>query len=246
MGLKETTVDSIGDRKLQIEQHEDGFRFGLDAVLLATDLPELPDSPDITELGAGQGAVGLAVAMRIPDASLLAVERQESLFDLLESNIPRNDLTDRVEAKHLDIREHRDKLNPHSSDLVLANPPYFPEGERRPSSNKERAEARHELNGTLKDFVDTACYILDQRGYFKLIVPPRRLSDVISAIESTDLSMISLRFFHSREEDEAYLVEVLLRRGGGRELAVRPPLIIYAGAAEYTEEVQQRIESAAG
>lgn len=239
-----TTRDILGDDDLAIIQHERGYRFGLDALLLSTDLPELGARPTIIELGAAQGIVSLCIARQLDDAHVWAVERQDSLFELLQRNIAANDLSERVDAIHGDIRKFRELLEAHTADLVVCNPPYFRQGERRPSSNAERAAAHHELHGALVDFVDAARYVLRQRGRLKIILPPIRLADLIQAAEGTDLTFESMRFFHSRVDTDAYLVESVLRRGGAPDLKVRPPLYIYQNADDYTEEVQRRIEQA--
>lgn len=241
---EEITQDVLGDGALEILQHKRGYRFGLDALLLATDLPELPAAPTVVELGAAQGIVSLCVARQFPDARVLAVERQDALFGLLERNIALNELEDRVEASHVDLRDFRDALTPHSADLVVCNPPYFRKGERRPSSHPERAAARHELHGGLSDFVAAAGYVLEQRGRLKLILPPIRLPDLFAAIEPTDFAFESMRFFHSRADTSAYLVESVLRRGGAPDIDVRAPLYIYRDAKDYTDEVEQRIARA--
>ncbi|QDG51547.1 methyltransferase [Persicimonas caeni] len=239
-----TTRDVLGDEELTILQHERGYRFGLDALLLATDLPEMGAAPTIVELGAAQGIVSLCVARQWEEARVVAVERQDSLFGLLEQNIALNNLSERVDAVHGDVRDFRDLFDAHSADLVVCNPPYFRQGERRPSSHAQRAAARHELHGELADFVDAARYVLGQRGRLKVILPPIRLADLMHAAEGTDLTFESMRFFHSREDTDAYLVESVLRRGGAPDLKVRPPLYIYQNAHDYTEEVQRRIEQA--
>ncbi|MFW5966493.1 MAG: tRNA1(Val) (adenine(37)-N6)-methyltransferase [Persicimonas sp.] len=242
---RDITVDKLGeDRPLEIAQHCDGYRFGLDALLLATDLPPIEPGATVVELGAAQGVVSLCIARRHPTARVVALERQESLYDLLVDNIARNDLQSRVEPLRGDVRDFRDILSPHSAQLVVCNPPYFRRGSRRPSNNAERAAARHEMHGGLTDFVDAARYTLEQRGWFKLISPPLRLGDMMSARVETDLSLASLRFFHSRKTSDAYLFEALLRRGGAPDIQVCPPLYIYRNDKDYTGEVQRRIDEA--
>lgn len=238
------TRDTIAEGALAIHQHEDGYRFGLDAVLLATDLPDFDPSGRIVELGAAQGVVALCIATRYPNAEVVAVERQDSLFALLETNIRENDLADRVEARHADLRDYRELFEPHSAELVVCNPPYFRAGERRTSESAERAAARHELEGTLADFVEAAQYVLDQQGALKVILPPLRLGDLYAAVDETDLSFEWMRFFHSREGDDAYLVECALRRGGAPDVRIRSPLFVYDGS-EYGDEVRARIDGAA-
>ena len=248
---------------LTIWQHRRGYRFGLDALLLATDLghcgvfalevgpsdaPAAP-TPCVVELGAAQGIVSLCVARQYPHLEVVAVERQEALFGLLEQNIEQNQLQQQVRALRLDIRDIRADsgrgLPAHSADLVLCNPPYFKKGERRPSANPERAAARHELHGGLGDFVDAARYILKQRGRLKIILPPIRLAELLSCIEGTDLAMETMRFFHSRADSDAYLVESVLRRGGAPDMRVRAPLFIYQNADDYSDEVRRRVDGAA-
>ncbi len=244
------TCDILGEGDLEILQHRRGYRFGLDALLLATDLPlegdELDDEAgtSVVELGAAQGIVSLCVARQLERARVVAVERQEALFELLVENIARNDLDDRVEPVRGDVRDHRELLAPHSADLVVCNPPYFRQGERRPSANAQRAAARHELHGELDDFLDAARYVLKQRGRLKIILPPLRLADLIAGSTRGDLVFESMRFFHSRADTNAYLVESVLRRGGAPDLEIRPPLYIYRNAEDYTDEVQRRIEQA--
>lgn len=241
---EDVTRDTISDGALTILQREEGYRFGIDAVLLATDLPEFPADGTVVELGAGQGVVALCVASRHPDLSVVAVERQDSLFELLRANIEENDLGDRVTALRGDVREIEELLSSHTADLVLCNPPYYREGQRRVSEDGERAAARNELAGTLADFVDAAQYVLDQRGRLKLIIPPIRIRDLYRAVEGTDLSFESVRFFHSRDDEDAYLGEYVLRRGGAPDVRVRSPLIVYDGEGSYAPEVRARIDSA--
>ncbi len=238
------TRDTISEGALELLQHEDGYRFGLDAVLLATDLPDIDDGARLVELGAGQGLVALAVATRFSEATVRAVERQDSLAELLETNIEHNGLEARVDAIHGDVRNYRDLFEPHTAELVLCNPPYYPEGSRRMSDDPERAAARHELAGDLSDFVRAAQYVATQRGRLKIIVPPIRLGDLVEAVDETDFSFEWMRYFHSRPDSDAYLLESGLRRGGAADVSVRPPLIVYDGS-EYGDEVRSRIDTAA-
>lgn len=245
MDAATTTTDVISDGSLEIIQHRRGFRFGLDALLLATDLPTLPDDATVVDLGAAQGTVGLCIASRHPQWDVICVERQPQLAALLGENIAHNELSTRVRAVEADLREFRARFDAHSADLVVCNPPYYRAGQRRPSENPERASAHHELHGTLADFVRAAAYILKQRGWFKVIVPPVRMPDLLQAVRETDLSLDTTRFFHSRADEDAYLLETVFRRGGAPDVRVRPPLYIYRDADDYSDEVESRVTRAA-
>ncbi len=240
MTQPETTDDVLGGR-LSFKQHRKGYRFGLDAVLLATDLPELPDSPTIADFGAGQGAVTCVIAHNRPAAHLISVERQPGLFGLLRQNIDANGFTPRIETLCVDLRD-KAALPPHEADLVVMNPPYYAANSGLMSSNTERAEAHYELHGGLSDFVAAAQYVAKPGGLFKLVLPPERLTELMGEIDASDFAMRSLRFFHSHLDEPAYLVECVAKRGGRFELEVRPPLVVYADNGEYGAEVKARLE----
>ncbi len=241
--IVDRTCDVIFDGAAQILQPKRSYRFGTDALLLATDLPVISAEATIVDLGSAHGPVSLAIAAKNPDWKVIAVERQQVMLELLVESIALNDFSSRVEALLVDVREIRTQLKSHSADLVVCNPPYFRAGEQRISSDVVRAEAHHELNGVLKDFVDAARYVLKPTGYLKLITPPLRIPDVFSAIAATDLRMKSMRFVHSRPDRDAYLVEYVLRRGAAPDFVVRPPLILHALDGTQDEEVSQRLKS---
>lgn len=242
------TQDMISGR-LSLWQHPRGYRFGLDALLLATDLPELkqPHRAHVLELGAGQGAVALSIAARQAFASVRAVERNPSMLALLGDNIAHNQACfgeTIVTLIACDLREHRAHLQPHSADLIVCNPPYFPLGHRRESDDEERADAHHERHGDLEDFIRAATYLLTHRGWFKLILPPWRLPALCATLMS-DLKLLSLRFVHAEPHQPAYLMEAVMRRGGGPDLVIREPLYVRGDDGLYTEEVARRVAAAA-
>ena len=241
MGL---TRDVVSGGALVIHQSEAGYRFGLEAVLLATDLPDIPREGHDVDLGAGVGAVGLMVGTRRRDVSVLALEVQSSLHGLLQKNIDDNALTARVRAVEGDVRQHQLLLKPHSADLVLMNPPYYRLGQGKVSPIRERAAAHHELHGTLRDFLVAAQYVLKPRGYLKLVIPPLRLTDLLFEIRKGDFQPESVRFVHAKAEREAYLMEWVLRRGPAKQLAVRPPLVLNQEDG-FTPEVRDRFANAA-
>src|SRR5688500_13061347 len=77
----------------------------------------------LLDLGAGIGSVGLLLLWRSPGARLTCIEAQEVSFALLEKNIERNGLSDRVRAIHGDLRHVR--LDGETFDVVTGSPPYF-------------------------------------------------------------------------------------------------------------------------
>ncbi len=237
------TKDAISDGELYLYQNSDGFRFGLDSILLATDLPELTNE-HVVDLGAGNGAVGLMVASRHLDCRVQLVERQKSLYQLIEKNIAVNFLQSQAEALMVDVRDCRHHLDHQSADLVLCNPPYYKPGHGKQNVSPEKAAAHQELNGSLRDFIAAAKFVAKPKGKLKIVLPPFRLTDLTDIISGTDFGLRSLRYVHSRENEDAYLMECWLQRGTVSHVKVGPALILHEGDG-FKKEVRRRFENAA-
>lgn len=238
------TRDVVSDGALVIFQSESGYRFGLDAVLLATDIPSLSPDSHVVDLGAGSGAVGLMIASRRPDVTVDSIELQSSLYELLERNIHHNNLADQVTPISGDVRQHTLLLEPHSADLVVCNPPYYRVGKGKASPVRERAVAHQEMNGGLRDFLKAAQYVAKPRGWLKLVLPPMRLSDLMLSIARTDFLPASVRFIHAKPGRDAYLMEWRFRRNSSPQFRVLEPLVLH-GDDGFRDEVRLRFAGAA-
>src|SRR5580693_8349441 len=146
----------LGGRLLLV-QPKRGHRVGTDAALLvaAAGVPE----GRIVDVGAGVGAVGLAVAQRSPLASIDLVEVDPKLAQLAESNAARNGLQARTRVLRLDAlnpRERREAGLAESASCVVTNPPFFDAKAVRVSPVEGRARAhvlaRAEASATLADW----------------------------------------------------------------------------------------------
>lgn len=133
------TDDAFLGDALAILQPAEGYRAGLDAVLLAAACGAMPgDGARVLDAGAGVGVAGLCVARRLADARVTLVEREPVLADLARRNVERNRLADRVQVIEMDIAAggagvHRARartadIAPGAFTHVIANPPYAVQG----------------------------------------------------------------------------------------------------------------------
>ncbi|MBN2780514.1 MAG: peptide chain release factor N(5)-glutamine methyltransferase [Candidatus Marinimicrobia bacterium] len=76
----------------------------------------------ILDIGSGSGCIAVALAMHIPEARLIALERSEDALKVLERNIHFYNLEKRVAIEHRDIREYRPA---EPFDMIVSNPPYI-------------------------------------------------------------------------------------------------------------------------
>src|ERR1700743_835680 len=105
-----TTLDGLLNRRVTLEQPEDGFRVAVDTVFLAAAVPAKAGDK-LLELGCGVGGAVLAVACRIPGISIPGVEIQDDLADLCRRNISRNALEAEMVVQSSDATKLPDDLS---------------------------------------------------------------------------------------------------------------------------------------
>src|SRR5690606_1775742 len=143
MGKLATTVDRMYGNRLAIEQPLEGYRFGTDAMVLAAAI-RAKKNQHVLELGSGVGAALLAAALRLPDVRFTGIERELDYVTLLESNIARNALADRVTAIAGDVTDKTLAKNGGTFDHVMANPPFYKEQKKRTPKPLRKAARQEE------------------------------------------------------------------------------------------------------
>jgi tRNA1(Val) A37 N6-methylase TrmN6 len=218
--------DTLFEGTLFCSQSLGGYRFSIDAVLLAHFVtPRLHDQ--VLDLGAGCGVISLILAHRHPSIVLTCLEIQESLSALLASNISRNGLADRMRLLTGDLRCVQEWLAVGSFDLVVCNPPYYRIGSGQQNPNHEQAVARHELKACLSDVIRAAAFALRTKGRLVMIYPAARGVDLFVALRQHQLEPKRLQVVYSYPGADGGLFLIEAMKGGGEELTVLPPLYVY-------------------
>ena len=165
----DTTEDRLLDGRVLLRQPVQGFRAGLDAVLLAAFVPARRDEK-VLEAGCGSGAAFLCLAARVPGLHVVAVEREPAMAMLARDNAAANGVDAAVtEGDVADVALAR-RLGP--CDHVLANPPYWPGG--TPPPGAVRRAATHESGAGLAAWVAFLVAALRDRGTISLVLPAAR------------------------------------------------------------------------
>jgi tRNA1Val (adenine37-N6)-methyltransferase len=228
--------DSLLGGRLTVRQPRRGYRFSIDALLLAAHCRPKPRQR-IIDLGTGCGVVAMLLAWRHPHVTLCGVELQPELAAAAMANVRDNALEQRVKIVTGDMLAFRGEGFPVPVEWVVSNPPYrvLRSGKLNPDS--QRAVARHEIRITLAQVAATAARLLKLGGRFVTIIPCERLADLMVALRSVSLEPKRLRLVHSRREQPARLALVEAVSGAGSGVQVAAPLVIYAAEGGYTPEV---------
>ena len=235
--MEDETPDVPGAWRLTLHQNPHGYRFALDAFLLADFVPSHTTGP-VIELGAGCGIVACLLARRFPAVSIVGLELQASLAALAQRNVVHNGLARQVSIVRGDMRGAASCLAPARFAAVVCNPPYRAVGRGRLNPNAEKAIARHEVAVTLCEVVQAARRLLMRRGRLTLVYHPSRLAELCSRLQAADLNPRRLRFVHPDRNGPASMVVVEALRDGRDALEVLPPLVVYQATNAYSAEMQ--------
>lgn len=233
------TLDTLANGTIQLLQPQVGHRVALDPLLLA-DFVSLRQGERVADLGTGNGVIPLLLARQSLAASFVGIELNAEAAELARRNVVLNRLAERIEIVQEDVRALRSGLLRQSFDVVVSNPPYRTPGSGQLAPDAGRAAARHELHGGIREFLDTARFLLRNSGRFYAIYLPERLTELLSALEERKIEPKRLRMIHPRQGERAVLVLVEGRRAGRvGGLVVEAPLTVHDAAGEYSEELQR-------
>ncbi len=235
---QEETLDTLFGGRLKIIQKKKGYRFSIDALLLAHFIAPGLKGP-ILDLGTGCGILPLLLIFQQKAEKVIGVEIQPSLADLARRNAALNHLSSRIEIWEKDLRALNREILEGTFDMVLSNPPYRQIGSGRINPWPEKALARHEIQTTLKDILQTAHQLLKEKGRLNIIYPASRAADLIQEMRKFHLEPKRLQFIHPHQKDEARLMLVETIKEGRAQIKVLPPFILYDSANQYTPEAQE-------
>jgi tRNA1Val (adenine37-N6)-methyltransferase len=235
------TLDALFNGQLRILQTRKGYRFALDAVLVAHFASDKA-TEKVADLGTGNGVIPIILAYRNPLASVLGVEVQEGLACRARRNVKLNNLDKRIRIIQGDIRAINRIVEPERFDSVVCNPPYRKPSSGRVSPNAEKKIARHEIMGTLQHFLEAGRYLLRANGRMSLVYPAVRCIDLLQAMRGGGLEPKRLRMVYSCTDAQASLILAEGVKGGRSGAQIMPPLFVYERGKTYSAEVAAMLQ----
>lgn len=231
------TQDTLFPDELFCRQPRQGYRFSVDAVLLAHFVSPGP-ADRILELGTGCGVVSLILAYRWPGVTIHAVEIQARLAALARSNVALNRFSDRITIIEGDFRRIGDLVGAGSVEWAVCNPPYRHLDRGRLSVEEEKAIARHEVKCDLAAVVSAMASAVKSGGRACFVYPASRAATLVTELKQNGFALKRMQIVYSYPGAEGKLVLLEAVKGGGEELKALPPFYMYQkpGGA-YSEEM---------
>ena len=229
-------IDELQRNGYQIIQNENGFCFGMDAVLLSG-FAKVKKGENALDLGTGTGIIPLLLEAKTEGRHFTGLEIQETSADMAQRSVCLNDLNEKVEIVRGDIKEAVDLFGKASFDVVTSNPPYMTGQHGLVNPDMPKAIARHEILCTLEDVIGQASALLKENGRFYMVHRPFRLSEIMVTMSRYRLEPKRMKLVYPFVDKEPNMVLIEGLKGGRPRVTVEKPLIVYEKPGVYTSEI---------
>ena len=180
------TRDAFLGGRLIVSQPGNGFRAGLDSVLLGAAVN--PGSRSLLDLGAGAGTAALVAMAHNPGLSATLVEADPEMAALAAHNLSANGFAEWGRVLILDVTapgkvRAEAGLPADHYQSVIANPPFFDPG-RGTAPAEARAAARHMDATALDRWVKTAATHTAPDGEAIFVFPAQSIVELLTSLHA--------------------------------------------------------------
>ncbi len=241
MAAPELTKDYFYKNRVVVYQKKKGFRFSVDAPILADFIPEMPGKRAY-EIGSGSGIISMLLTCRNKVKHIHAFEIQPVLAEIARKNIRENRFEERIEIIEGDFISEAERIAKETGqkpELIFSNPPYYTKTWGRISQNPEIATAKFELTIRLSLIVEKAASLLIPGGDLCLILPWQRHGEMMDLASEFGFKIRRKRLVRTLEagKNERFLIQLTNQPDRSISPEIEPPLVIYREKAVYSDEM---------
>ena len=233
-----TSDDSFLSGAISVRQPADGYRVGTDAVMLAASINPAKKQARVLDMGAGVGAVSLAVRQRLGCGHITAIEKDPFCAELLAHNIAENNLAEAIRPVQGNITQMPVMLRA-SFDAVIANPPFHHASDKNPRSRRRSLAHNGDGESSLCDWVKSGLWALRDKGRLTFIIRADRTDEVMAALHSGGAGEILLYPLWSYATSPAVRMIITARKGVKGAMALLPGLVLHRPSGALTPKAQK-------
>jgi tRNA1Val (adenine37-N6)-methyltransferase len=237
--VSETTAGFLLGGKVRYRQTREGYRSGIEPVLLAAAVPARPGEL-VLEAGTGAGAGLLCLAIRVPGIGGVGVERDPVLAGLARENLAANGC-EGIAVVEADIEALGEGER---FAHAFANPPWHgPAG--TPPAHAGRVGAKRG-GERLAAWVAALGRRIEPRGTLTLVLPAARMAEALEAAAAGGCGSGTIFPLWPRVGGEAKLVLVQAVRGGRSPLRLAAGLVLHEPDGRFTDAAEAVLRGGAG
>jgi tRNA1(Val) A37 N6-methylase TrmN6 len=233
-----STSDQFLGGRVVVQQPQDGFRSGLDAVVLGAAVPA-SQGEECLELGSGAGAASLCLAWRCQGCTVVGVEKIAELVDLAAANARANAIDARVTFVAGDVFEMPAALK-RDFDHVLTNPPFHnPGGAISPHAGRAAAVSD---DGRLAEWLSAGLRRVRSNGTLTIILRADRIAEALKVLPDRGCRLFPL---WPRTGVAAKRIILQVHKGSREPLELLSGLVLHAASGDFTLEVDRILRDGA-
>ena len=194
--------------RVRFRQPRDGYRTGIEPVLLAASVTARPGET-VLEAGSGAGATLLCLSARRPGIACRGVELNPELAELGRANLAENGF-DQATIETGDILHYPEEAR---YNHAIANPPWHDE-QSTPSPDPMRDAAKRGSAALLGEWAAAMARVLCPGGTMTMIVPAAVCDRALAAMASAGCGSPALVPLWPRAGHAARLVLLRSTKGG--------------------------------
>ena len=231
-------IDTLLDGRVRLHQPQAGYRAAIDPVLLAAVTAAQPGER-VLDVGTGTGAAALCLAVRVPGAAVVGLEKRAEAADFARRNAALNGLEDRVTVLDGDLLAPPPELVPGTFDRVMMNPPYLRAGAASVPPDPWKAAANVEGQAGLKDWVRFAAAMLKPRGALTMVHRADRVDEILAALYGARFGSLLLVPLWPKPGEEARRILLAARKGGRSPARFSAGLKLHGPDGAYSAQAQR-------
>ena len=230
-------IDDLELNNLKIIQNNNGFKFGIDSILLSDFAKKIKKDSIVLDIGTGTGIISILLSAKTEANKIIGIEIQREVADMAKRSVILNKLENKIEIINDDINNIEKYFENNYFDVIVTNPPYQKNNTGLKSENEKNLISRHEIKCTLEDIIKKSFKILKDKGEFYMVHRPERLVDIMYLMRKNKIEPKELRFVYPKISDKPNLILINGIKNAKQFLKVEKPLIIYNEEGIYTKEV---------
>ena len=218
-------------------QKKDGFKFGIDAVLLS-DFANVKKKHKVIDFCTGTGIIPFLLYGKYSPIHITGIEIQDDMVEMAKRSVELNNI-DNINFINIDLKDINYLKTLEKVDIVTVNPPYKLNNAGIVNPSDKLSIARHEIMCNLEDVIKASRTVLKDNGRLFMVHRPERLIDIFMLMRKYKIEPKRVRMIHPNKNKAPNIVLVEGQRDGGAFLKWDTPLYVYNENGSYSEEINR-------
>ena len=234
---EDENLDDLQLKGLMLIQKKDGFKFGVDAVLLSH-FANVKKKHRVIDLCTGTGIIPFLLEGKYSPKDILGIEIQDEFVDMANRSAALNK-THNISFISEDLKNLKALKNIDKADVITVNPPYKLNNAGIVNPSDKLAIARHEIMCNLENVIEASRILLKDNGRIYMVHRPERLADIITLMRKYKIEPKRIQMVHPKLGKAPNIVLVEGQRDGGAFLKWDAPLYVYNEDGSISDEINE-------